>query len=135
MNDRRYFSFTAGASALVLHLAVSGCCSIGSSRPLAGLIKHPAYCGGELSDAQLRNFLQIVRSGFSTGDFHDATSSRLLGPRPTLKDWKVIASSIEDGRLESVGWRGCILANGKAAFQSGPQEPLVLYSFDSSRHW
>lgn len=38
------------------------------------------------------------------------------------------------GDLKSIGWRGCVLADGKAAFQAVDGE-LVLSSFDKDRAW
>ena len=135
MKNYGYLNLRAIASALAFALTASACHSNGIVKSTGGTIRHPTYCGGELSDAQLRDFLEAVRASFVTTDFHAAMSNQFVGQRPAMKDWKIIASSIEGGKLESVGWRGCILGSGKAAFQSGLNQPFLLYTFDSSRDW
>lgn len=49
-------------------------------------------------------------------------------------EWKeILDRGYED--MESIGWRGCMLADGKAGFQSDANEDIVLSSFDKDRAW
>jgi hypothetical protein len=57
------------------------------------------------------------------------------GALPSDNDWEVIASAIQEGKLESGGWRGCFLAKGKAAFVADASGNIGLSAFDFDRPW
>jgi len=66
---------------------------------------------------------------FKREDFKPGTSALLSNA-----EWKeILDRGYED--LQSIGWRGCMLADGKAAFQSDGDGGLVLSSFDKDRAW
>ena len=99
------------------------------------------YCGGETTKIEVRRFFAALRQGleenrsasyfdgflghsfgvtrdgrhlrYNKADFSAATPS-LISPA----DWESIAKRGED-RLEPIGWRGCMMDNGKVWFEAG----------------
>ncbi|MFC7380382.1 hypothetical protein [Brevundimonas sp. GCM10030266] len=69
-------------------------------------------------------YLTFRRDDFSPG----------AGALLSNAQWREIADRAL-GDLHSVGWRGCILADGKAGFQSDANGEMGLSSFDKDRGW
>ena len=97
--------------------------------------ENPVYCGAQLAPGELARYVAKLNSGLASGHV-----SRTLGPRtgahrPSIDDWRIISVALTAGKLEPVGWRGCILSNGKASFQADGEGKLVLSSFDPQRKW
>lgn len=95
----------------------------------------PRFCGGRLAEGEVERYLAVLEAGIAHGRVPPVLGPRVGSPMPTIGDWQSIAAAIAAGKLESVGWRGCILSNGKAAFSSTGQGHLRLISFDPQRAW
>lgn len=112
-------------------------------------------CGGALkpgaAEAYFERLEQALRSGgpVPMSFYHETvviqSEGRNLtfrrddfrpGARALLSDaqWREIAER-GFGDLRSVGWRGCILGDGKAGFQSDANGELGLSTFDKDRAW
>jgi hypothetical protein len=116
------------------------------------------YCGGELLPGAAKDYAgrlsEFLASGdarapdalyadnFYLSDTDGRKIQRGVGPdrnreaELTRQEWGEIAERLPSD-LKSVGWRGCILGDGKASFESGPDEhaKLVLRNFDRTRPW
>ncbi|MDQ8027498.1 MAG: hypothetical protein REJ23_02140 [Brevundimonas sp.] len=113
------------------------------------------HCGGDLKAGAVRDYFTrleavlaantpvpisfygeavTIQSGgrhltFRREDFRPGAAALLSNAQ-----WREIAGrGLND--LHSVGWRGCILGDGKAGFQSDKDGQLVLTSFDKDRAW
>jgi hypothetical protein len=119
----------------------------------------PAYdlpsCGGDLKPGAVKAYFARLKAALDSGEpvpmsFYDThigimSGGRYLtfrrddfrpGSRALLSnaEWKeILDRGYED--MESIGWRGCMLADGKAGFQSDANEDIVLSSFDKDRAW
>lgn len=150
---------------LLSALALAGCQPDRPARPEAApsapAIAQPApendfpFCGGALKPGAARAFFVRLEQALQSGEpvpmnFYDEavvieSEGRSLtvrrddfrpGAEALLSNaqWREIADrGFRD--LGSVGWRGCILADGKAGFQSDKDGQLVLSSFDKDRAW
>lgn len=148
---------------LVSALALAGCQPDRPARPEAApsapAIAQPENdfpaCGGALKPGAARAFFErleqalqsgepvpmsfygetiVIRSGgrdltFRRDDFRPGAEALLSNAQ-----WREIADR-GVGDLRSAGWRGCILADGKAGFQGDKDGQLVLFSFDKDRAW
>lgn len=116
------------------------------------------YCGGELRPGaaqdyagRLSEFLAsddarapdaLYAENFYLSDIDGRRIQRGVGrdrnrdAELTRQEWGEIAERLP-ADLKSVGWRGCILGDGKAWFESGPNEQaeLVLRNYDRTRPW
>jgi hypothetical protein len=122
----------AGPALLGLVALSTGCTH---SQPLAQTVASPGYCGGKLSSGELSQYLAKLDQAVTQGHVPQDLGPSLRGDSPTIADWKVISAAVASGKLESVGYRGCILSNGKASFQSDGAGNFVLDTFDASRAW
>jgi hypothetical protein len=95
----------------------------------------PRFCGGKLTDAVLRHYLLELNVAIAGGRIPKTFGPTRYGSMPSVRDWKAIAAAIEAGKLEDIGWRGCMLSHGKAAFESDGEGNFVLVAFDSQRAW
>jgi hypothetical protein len=128
MEINRY-SITAIASLVLL---VLGCAQIRpSDRPPVS----PAYCGGKMAVGALTQYLAKLNSAIAQGQIPSGLGPERTSKSPSFVDWQTISSAIEAGKLESVGWRGCILSNGKASFESDGAGTFALKTFDADRAW
>lgn len=115
------------------------------------------FCGSQLASNEVREFAQIVastlRDNFSprkqrlfaevitlvdagkVAHVERAELSRYVGKLPSAEDWQIISTRLNAGELYPVGWRGCILANGKSTFVADESGRLGLSSFDFDRGW
>jgi hypothetical protein len=124
----------------------------------AGLAQ-PKFCSGKLSKNGLTEFLDMLNSAVRSEDSSPIRDSQLFadnitlvaggkevrlnsgglvlyaGRLPTREDWQIIASLLVAGKLFPVGWRGCILSNGKATFVANGAGNIGLSSFDFDREW
>jgi hypothetical protein len=50
-------------------------------------------------------------------------------------DWDFIYKSLANGELGDVGWRGCILDDGKISFEADAHGRLSISGFDADRQW
>jgi hypothetical protein len=88
-----------------------------------------------LSSAELTQYLGKLDWAIAQGHITPDFGPNLRSDSPTIADWKVISAAVASGQLESVGYRGCILSNGKASFESDGAGNFVLETFDASRAW
>ena len=103
------------------------------------------YCGGELAAGEINRYASAIASVLQEdidlsvgGKMQTIRSQELEAYRdslPTKDDWAEIRNRILAGKLQSVGWRGCILSSGKVAFQTDEAGHLHLYAFDLDRAW
>ena len=116
------------------------------------------YCGGELAAGEINRYASAIASVLQDpqslnevsrlydedidlsvgGKMQTIRSQELEAYRdslPTKDDWAEIRNRILAGKLQSVGWRGCILSSGKVAFQTDEAGHLHLYAFDLDRAW
>jgi hypothetical protein len=95
----------------------------------------PKYCGGELTDTVLRQYLSALNVAVERRHVPKKFGPTRYGNMPSIRDWKIIAAAIGAGKLENIGWRGCMLSHGKAAFESDGKGHFTLVAFDSQRAW
>lgn len=113
------------------------------------------YCGGELKPGAAKAYFQRLEDHLKVGDAPVPMSFYGVqigvgsggkytqfkrddfqpGARALLTNlqWREILDR-GYGDLKSIGWRGCMLADGKATFQAVDGE-LVLSGFDKDRAW
>ncbi|WP_420478301.1 hypothetical protein [Brevundimonas sp. FT23028] len=113
------------------------------------------FCGGVLKPGAALAFFQRLERALDSGEpvpmrFYDEavgirSGGRYLtfhrddfrpGARALLSnaEWREIADrGFVD--LQDIGWRGCMLGDGKAGFQSTADGELALRSFDKDRAW
>lgn len=133
--------------------------STGTSRDGRGDLRQPQFCSGRLSNNSLHDFLSsinavidveasspindrqlfaesvtLVRDG-KVEKLSSENLTRYSGKLPAREDWRIIASLLAAGKLFPVGWRGCILNNGKAAFIADSDGNIHLSSFDFDQEW
>jgi hypothetical protein len=112
-------------------------------------------CGGNLRSGAVAAYFERLQAALDSGgpvpiSFYDAHVGIMSGgqyltfKREDFKpgagallsnaEWKeILDRGYED--MQSIGWRGCMLADGKAGFQSDPNGDIVLSSFDKDRAW
>lgn len=113
------------------------------------------YCGGELKPGAARVWFQRLEAALAADAlvpmsfYNEIVSIQSRGQTVVYRrdavqpgargllskaEWRQIADR-GIGDLRGGGWRGCILADGKAGFQSDENGELVLSSFDRDRTW
>jgi hypothetical protein len=117
------------------------------------------YCGIELREGAVDRFIEHLDAELTNNSsnfirynnlFDDRVSFYYNGYRHlrlssaeksyrgrmlTTEDWEEVLVRLRDGRLESAGWRGCMLANGKIWFQATEQGELKLSSANLEIDW
>ena len=93
------------------------------------------YCGGQLAPGALHRYIEKLEYGLASGHVPRTLGPKPGAPRPSIKDWRMIHAALSAGKLYPVGWRGCILSSGKAAFDTDETGNLILRSFDPKREW
>ncbi|WP_420471715.1 hypothetical protein [Brevundimonas sp. FT23042] len=112
-------------------------------------------CGGSLKPGAARAFFQRLEQALDSGEpvpmrfYDEAVGIRSGGRYLTFHrddfrpgahallsnaEWREIADR-GFGDLQDIGWRGCMLGDGKAGFQSTADGELALRSFDKDRAW
>ena len=148
---------------LVSALALAACQPDRPARPEAAppapAIAQPEndfpFCGGELKPGAARAFFERLEQALQSGEpvpmsFYDEAIVIQSGGRNltfrrddfrpgaeallSKAQWREIAERGFDD-LQGVGWRGCILGDGRAQFQSDKDGQLVLSGFDKDRPW
>lgn len=129
---RNLIKAVAAPAFLGLAALPAGCAHLGSTNQSVAV---PAYCGGKLSNGELAQYLAKLDRAIAQGKITPDLGPSLRSDSPTIADWRTISAAIASGKLESVGWRGYILSNGKASFESDGAGNFVLETFDASRAW
>jgi hypothetical protein len=133
--------------------------STSASKDVNSKIAQPDFCGGKLSGNGVFEFLSALKSDIRSENSSSIRDGRLYadnitliadgkvervsseqlpyysGRLPTREDWKTISSLLASGNLFPVGWRGCILSNGKAAFVTNSAGSIRLSSFNFDQEW
>jgi hypothetical protein len=119
----------------------------------------PQTCGIPLKAGAVDRFIERLSAGLARNDPGFVRSNDLFDERAsfyydgyrhdriagaeepyrgrilTMSDWEKILDRLRKGRLEDVGWRGCMLAHGKIWFQGDPQGELKLFIADLESDW